>query len=175
MAGGTAKLAVPGYFTQTTLHVVLGRGYSHLGCLDGFTVDFFKKHWVRVGFSRDIPENTGHLRPISLRNTVYKCASKCMVARLKLVLPSIILPSQHAFISGRFMTDNILLSHEVIEKINGRRRGGTNLASLKIDMSKAYDRVHWISSDQIAKFVKVIPYPPFSFSSAWTFCLECFN
>ncbi|XP_056692063.1 uncharacterized protein [Spinacia oleracea] len=151
---------------------------------DGFTVGFFKKHWVTVGFSvcdavrsflttgfllkewnhsllvmipkRDIPEDTGHLRPISLCNTVYKCASKCLVARLKLVLPSIISPSQHAFISGRFMTDNIILSHEVIEKINGHRRGGSYLASLKIDMSKAYDRVYW---DFLLRILRAYGFP----------------
>ncbi|XP_021837769.2 uncharacterized protein [Spinacia oleracea] len=138
---------------------------------DGFTAAFFKKHWTIVGQSvceavhsffnsgyllkewnhsllvmipkRDLPEDTTHLRPISLCNTVYKCASKCLVMRLKTILPTIISPFQHAFISGRFMTDNILLSHEVIEKINCHRRGGSYLASLKIDMSKAYDRVHW--------------------------------
>ncbi|XP_056688714.1 uncharacterized protein [Spinacia oleracea] len=138
---------------------------------DGFTAGFFKKHWEKVRPSvcdavrsflttgyllkewnhsllvmipkREMPEETGYLRPISLCNTVYKCASKCLVGRMKVVLPSLISPAQHAFISGRFMTDNILLSHELIEKINTRRRGKGYLGALKIDMSKAYDRVHW--------------------------------
>lgn len=62
---------------------------------------------------------------------------------MKVFLPSIISPSQYAFISGRFMMDNILLSHELIEKVNTRRRGKSFLGALKTDMSKAYDRVHW--------------------------------
>ncbi|XP_056698135.1 uncharacterized protein [Spinacia oleracea] len=62
---------------------------------------------------------------------------------MKLVLPAIISPSQHAFISGRFMSDNILLSHELLDKINNKRKGSEYLAAIKIDMSKAYDRVHW--------------------------------
>ncbi|XP_056697710.1 uncharacterized protein [Spinacia oleracea] len=138
---------------------------------DGFTTAFYKLHWNIVGDSvcaavksfftigfllkewnysllvmipkRDITEEVGHLRPISLCNTIYKCASKCMVARMKSILLDIISQSHQAFISGRFMTHNILFSHELIEKINQRRRGQGYLASVKIDMSKAYDRVHW--------------------------------
>lgn len=33
--------------------------------------------------------------------------------------------------------------HELVEKINTRRRESGYLTSLKIDMSKAYDYVHW--------------------------------
>ncbi|XP_056691659.1 uncharacterized protein [Spinacia oleracea] len=139
---------------------------------DGYIAGFFKLHWEKVGQSVcdavnnflttgfllkewnhsllvmipkcEMPEEVGHLRPISLCNTIYKCASKCLVLRMKLVLPAIISPSQHAFISGRFMTDNVLLSHELIDKINHRKRGKGYLASVKMDMSKAYDRVYWI-------------------------------
>lgn len=43
------------------------------------------------------------------------------------------------------MTDNVLLYPELIDKVNSRKKGSTSLASIKIDMSKAYDRVYWDS------------------------------
>lgn len=60
-----------------------------------------------------------------------------------MVLPFLIDNFQHAFVPGRYMSDNVLLSHELLDFINKRRRMGPTLASLKLDMSKAYDRVHW--------------------------------
>ncbi|XP_021850362.2 uncharacterized protein [Spinacia oleracea] len=41
------------------------------------------------------------------------------------------------------MSDNILLSHDILHFLNGRKTSGPNLAAVKIDMSKAYDRIHW--------------------------------
>ncbi|XP_021764020.1 uncharacterized protein LOC110728686 [Chenopodium quinoa] len=134
---------------------------------DGFTVDFFKTYWYEVGqlvidsvkqFLRTgnmlkewnqsllvlipkvkTPELASQFRPISLCNTIYKCISKCLVNRLKPILPSLITENQHAFIPGRYMEDNILLSHELMHLINSRK--GSNFTAIKIDMSKAYDRV----------------------------------
>ncbi|XP_021757913.1 uncharacterized protein LOC110722949 [Chenopodium quinoa] len=107
---------------------------------DGFTADFFQVYWKEVGqlvtesvhqFLRTgnmlkewnqsllvlipkvkVPEVANQFRPTSLCNTVYKCISKCLVNRLKVVLPSLISENQHAFIPGRYMEDNILLSHK---------------------------------------------------------------
>lgn len=132
---------------------------------DGFTAGFFKLHWDIVGRSvcdtnksflvtgyllkewnhsimvmilkKDIPEEVSNLRLISLCNTIYKCASKCLVMRMKSFLPSIVSQSQHDFISGRFVKDNFLISHELIDKINRHRKGMGYLASVKIDMIKA--------------------------------------
>lgn len=72
---------------------------------------------------QDIPKEIGHLRPISLCITMYKCATKCIALRMKSILPSIMSISQHAFIEARYMTDNILFSHELIEKINHGKCG----------------------------------------------------
>lgn len=62
---------------------------------------------------------------------------------MKLVLPGLTSEFQHAFTSGRFMSDNVILSQDILDKINRRSAAGPSLAALKIDMSKAYDRVHW--------------------------------
>ncbi|XP_056691844.1 uncharacterized protein [Spinacia oleracea] len=89
--------------------------------------------------------------------TVYKCASKCLVNRVKVSLNALIDESQHAFIPGRYMSDNILLSHDILHFMNGRRAKGPNLAAIKIDMSKAYDRIHW---GFLLRVLKAYGFPP---------------
>ena len=63
---------------------------------------------------------------------------------MKHLLPSLIAGYQNAFVPGRHMDDNILISHELTHIINKQRSGLRHLAALKFDMNKAYDRVSWL-------------------------------
>lgn len=47
------------------------------------------------------------------------------------------------FIHGRLITDNIMIAYEIVHCLKRRRQGKTGYAALKIDMSKAYNRLEW--------------------------------
>jgi hypothetical protein len=88
-------------------------------------------------------ERIKDLLPISLCNLVFKIVSKIIACRLKEVLDNIISQSQSAFVAGRLITDNILVAYETTHFMRTRKGGRDGLAAVRLDMSKASDRVEW--------------------------------
>ncbi|KAL0009322.1 hypothetical protein SO802_010824 [Lithocarpus litseifolius] len=76
-----------------------------------------------------------------------------LVNRLKLILPQIISPFQSAFVPSRLITDNVVIAYETLHAMHIRKKGKKEALSLKLDVSKAYDRVEWAS---LRVFVKEI-------------------
>ena len=50
---------------------------------------------------------------------------------------------------GRLITDNILVTFEAMHHINKKKSGKVGEMELKLDMSKAYDRVGWVFLEKI--------------------------
>ncbi|XP_062013973.1 uncharacterized protein LOC133730390 [Rosa rugosa] len=90
------------------------------------------------------PEKMSDLRPIALCNVLYKICSKAIANRLKLLLLDIISPYQSAFVPGRLITDNILVANEIAHFVHNKRDGFDGFMALKLDFSKAYDRMEWL-------------------------------
>lgn len=56
----------------------------------------------------------------------------------------------------RQITDNILMTYEIIHFLRRKNRGQQVFMSLKLDMSKAYDRVEW---NYLEKIMKILDFP----------------
>ena len=59
------------------------------------------------------------------------------------ILLEIISPSQSDFVPSWLISDNILVAYELTHYMKNKRVGKSGCAALKLDMSKAYDRVEW--------------------------------
>lgn len=87
------------------------------------------------------PEKISEFRPISLCNVIYKFISKVLANHLKPLLPSIVSENQSAFQAGKVITDNILMAFKTLHYMKNHQTSNTGFMALKLDMSKAYDRV----------------------------------
>ncbi|GKD32601.1 sodium/hydrogen exchanger 6, partial [Tanacetum coccineum] len=137
--------------------------------LDGFSSKFFKASWSIMGFEftqtikdffmngkllKEInatiialvpkvktPKNVSDFRPISCCNVLYKCISKVIANRLKGSFNSLVSSCHNAFIHFSQISDNILLSQELMR--NYYRKSGPSKVAFKIDINKSYDSVDW--------------------------------
>lgn len=71
--------------------------------------------------------------------------------RLKLVLSNLTASVQAAFMPGRSILDNILIAHELLHHIKSQKSKANLILAIKLDLSKAYDRVEWDFLIQIMK------------------------
>jgi hypothetical protein len=89
----------------------------------------------------DNPETLDEFRPISLCNCAYKIVSKIIARRFKKILSKNISEQQFVFLEGRQIHEAIGIAQEGLHSMKTRNLKG---AVLKIDLSKAYDRVSWL-------------------------------
>ena len=97
------------------------------------------------------PKKVSDFQPTSLYNVVYKLISKVLVNRLKKILSNVVFESQSAFLSGRLISDNVLVAFETLHYLKRKTQWKLGFMALKLDMSKAYDRVEWVFLEKIMK------------------------
>ncbi|KAH1083259.1 hypothetical protein J1N35_023020 [Gossypium stocksii] len=87
--------------------------------------------------------NLKNFRPIILCTVIYKIIAKVVANRLQNVLDDCIDDAQSAFVPRRLISDNVLLAYEILHSFKNKRSRRRGFMALKLDMSKAYDRVEW--------------------------------
>ena len=134
-----------GIFYQKFWHIVGPKLTEEIG-------EFFKNSIIPDGWNHTQlcllpkitkPTRMQDLRPISLCSVQYKIISKILSKRLKAILPNIISETQGAFVSGRLISDNIIIAHEMVHGLRTNQKVSEECMAIKTDMSKAYDRVEW--------------------------------
>ena len=88
-------------------------------------------------------------RPISLCNILYKLISKVLANRLKSLLPVVVSETQSAFQSDKAISDNILVAFEILHHMKTKKYGRGGYMAMKLDTSKAYNRVEWTFLESI--------------------------
>eukprot|EP00253_Pinus_taeda_P004922 PITA_04922 len=89
----------------------------------------------------DSPSSFDDFRPISLYNVLNKIISKIIANQLKPILSTHIAPQRFAFLEDRQIHEAIGSAQEALHSIWTKHHKST---LLKIDLSKAFDRVSWL-------------------------------
>ncbi|GJW44645.1 hypothetical protein Tco_0073444 [Tanacetum coccineum] len=155
--------------TQEVKQAMFSMGDDKSPGPDGYTVAFFKEAWeivatdvtdaVREFFTNgkllkelnhtiialipkiQSPLRVNDYRPISCCNVLFKCISKILANRIKHSLEYLVSPNQSAFVPGRSISNNILLTQEIMHNYHLNR--GTPRCAFKVDIQKAYHTVDW--------------------------------
>ncbi|XP_026428428.1 uncharacterized protein LOC113324327 [Papaver somniferum] len=78
--------------------------------------------------------------PIALCNLIYKLITNIIALRLKKYIANIISPMQSAYVPGRLISENIYMVQELVKAMKNKSCR-TGFLDLKMDMSKAFDRL----------------------------------
>lgn len=162
--------------------------------VDGFLVAFFQNFWPKIrasvtrfcleffnnggelgSFNHTIielilkvkePKDVNNFRPISLCSVIYKIIAKAIASRLKISLYYLISVKQSAFVSSHQILNNVLVAFETAHKIKATRKKKRTYMALKLNMSKAYNRVNWKFLELIMRYL--------GFHECWVpFVLKC--
>lgn len=97
---------------------------------------------------RLIPKITGakrvaEYRLIALCNVNYKTIFKLISKRLQPLLKAIISETQSASVPKRAISDNVVITHEVLHYLKSSKAEKYYSMAIKTDMSKAYEKLEW--------------------------------
>ncbi|XP_060190282.1 uncharacterized protein LOC132619370 [Lycium barbarum] len=131
---------------------LLGTQADHLPAID----EFFQENKLLRAVNNTVvtlipktsqPETVRDFRLIACCSTINKIISKVISNRIRWVIDGPVGPNQSAFIPGRVISDNILLSHELVKGYT--RKHISPRCMIKVNIQKDYDSVEWCFIQQI--------------------------
>ncbi|XP_058783262.1 uncharacterized protein LOC131657933 [Vicia villosa] len=171
---GALSLIQP-FSEQEVWDALSGIGNTKAPGMDGFNSFFFKESWqvVKYDVMAAMHEfyQTGRMhkglncslitlipktneaktikdwRPVSCCSTFYKILSKVLTRRLSRVIGTVVNENQSAFIPGRIIHDNIMITQELVRGYG--RKNISPRCMIQMDIQKAYDTVKWTALQQI--------------------------
>lgn len=109
-------------------------------------------HFIKPGCWRNLISISSLATILNgLLNVIYKVCSKILTNRLKIILLDIISHSQSAFILGRLISDNCLVTSKTSHFMLRKNNGWNGVMALKLDVSKAYNRIECSFLEQMMK------------------------
>ncbi|GJR75423.1 RNA-directed DNA polymerase, eukaryota, reverse transcriptase zinc-binding domain protein [Tanacetum coccineum] len=154
--------------------------------LDGFSLKFFKKAWSIVGddvcfivleffhnrkFLGEVnatsislvpkpetPSKVYDFRPIAYYNVIYKCISKILTDMIKKALCEVVSSNQSAFIPGRQITNNILISQELLRVLKGALDEFNMISGLVPNMGKSTVFFRNLKNKTMQEIIDVMPF-----------------
>jgi hypothetical protein len=143
---------------------------------DGLPVGFYKEFWnelkstvlemfldlyrgelnlsrLNYGMISLIPKvkdanNIKQYRSICLLNVDYKWFTKVLTMRLTPHVDKLISKTQTTFIPRRHILEGVVILHEILHEVRIQKSQGI---ILKLDLEKAYDKVHWSFMFEVLK------------------------
>ena len=97
------------------------------------------------------PIKISDCRTISLCNVLYKFISKAIANRLKRRLDDLISPFQGAFNPNRLISDDAAVAFQLMYSLKRRSNKIKGWLSMKLEMSKVYDKLEWGFLDEVLK------------------------
>lgn len=131
------------YFLCKYWHILSNKVTSMvLGILNnGEDISHFNDTNIALILKIKNPALVKDYRLIGLCNVIYKLISKIIVNPLKSHMSTIIHNSQSVFVEKRLITDNFIIAFEAFHSMNFEKINGSNHFALKLDISKAFDKV----------------------------------
>ena len=108
--------------------------------LSGRFLTSLNSNFITLIPKKDKPSTFADFRPISLCNLIYKLIAKVVAQRLKPFLDKFISPQQFAFLKNHQISEPIVITQEVLHSVKSRNK---SVLVLKLDLTKAFDRVNW--------------------------------
>lgn len=90
----------------------------------------------------DSPETMSNFLFIALCDVISKIITKVIANRIKPLMSKLVRENQASFIHRRQAADNSVILQEMINSMK-RKEGIVGVMAVKIDLEKAYDKIHW--------------------------------